>query len=211
MVETGEMDLPMSIDEETGDIIAEIDPYDEEQKELVARLLGMDALELDVPDMGVGDLAIRDGFYGGIEADYDEAEGEDCPEFSLMAMMLTNMTDEGMLDYATDLVSGGLRILTEDGDRHPLANDENKVREDWDIDWLDVEEQGHLEDKVRYMLGQFPPDRLRPVVELAFKRAVLLLIEEAGPFVNDMMAQLAVEICASSDATEDEENPLLRP
>lgn len=205
-LESGELDIPIEFDEETGEMVIDMEALDEKGMSALNALLA--EAEIDLPSPS--DLVdIHEGFGGGILLDMDEEEDDDLPEFDVMALMMSNMTEERMLDYITDLVCGGIYDMVDSAGPGALHEMGIKLREDWDIDWLEVIETKDFEGTVRYLLGQLPPDKLRSVAEAAFRRAVLIMISEGNEFMNMVMAQTAAQIVVSNDPEVDEDNPLL--
>lgn len=207
---SGELDLPFEIDEETGEVLINVDPSDEDAMRQLQALLSDVDIELPDPE----DLIdVHDGFRGGIALDMGEENGDEseAPEFDIMTLMTSNLTDEQMLDYVTNLVCGGIYDMISGAGPMALHELDMPLRQDWDIDWDDVIQTKDFEGTVRYMLGQFPADRLRPVAEAAFRRAVLVLLSEGNEFLNLMMGQMAAQIVVSADTENDEGNPLLMP
>lgn len=205
---SGELNIPVEIDEETGEMLISMEDLDEDAMMALQDLLDEADIALPSPsDM----VDIHEGNEGGILLDMDEAEADDLPEFDVMALMVSNMTNDKMLDYVTRLVCGGIYDMVESGGPMALHELGIELREDWDIDWSEVIETRDFEGTVRYMLGQFPPSRLRPIAEAAFKRAILVMLSEGNEFMNMVMAQMAAQIVVSNDREADGDNPLLIP
>lgn len=203
---SGDLNLPIEIDEETDELIINVDPNDEEAMALLEEFLEGEGIELPSPDELID---IHEGHEGGVTLDMDEEDDDDLPEFDIMTLMVSNMDSDRMLDYVTDLVCGGLYDMIEDGGPAALQGLGIELREDWDIDWEEVIETKDFEGTVRYKLGQFPADKLRSVAEASFKRAILVMLNEGNEFVNMLMAQMAAQIVVSNDPEADEDNPLL--
>lgn len=204
-IESGELNIPIEIDEENDELVLNVDPDDAEAMAQVEAFLASEGIELPSPD---GLMDIHEGYEDGISLDTEEDDPE-LPEFDVMTLMVSNMEDERMLDYVRDLVCGGLYDMVEEGGPMALKELGIELRGDWDIDWSEVIRTQDFEGKVRYLLGQFPPEKLRSVAEAAFKRAILIMLSEGSEFVNMVMAQMAAQIVVSNDPEQDEDNPLL--
>lgn len=204
-VEAGELNIPLEIDEETGELVIDVDPNDEEAMAALTEFLESEGIELPSPEDFID---VHDGHEGGIALDMEEDDPE-LPEFDVMTLMVSNMESDKMLDYVRDLVCGGLYDMTAEAGPMALRELGIELREDWDIDWNEVIETQDFEGKVQYLLGQFPPEKLRSVAEAAFKRAILIMLSEGSEFVNLLMAQMAAQLVVSNDPENDEGNPLL--
>lgn len=204
-IESGELNIPIEIDEENDELVLNVDPDDAEAMAQVEAFLASEGIELPSPD---GLMDIHEGYEGGISLDTEEDDPE-LPEFDVMTLMVSNMEDERMLDYVRDLVCGGLYDMVDEAGPMALKELGIELRGDWDIDWSEVIRTQDFEGKVRYLLGQFPPEKLRSVAEAAFKRAILIMLSEGSEFVNMVMAQMATQIVVSNDPEQDEDNPLL--
>lgn len=204
-VEAGEIDIPFEIDEETDELILNVDTSDQESMERVREFLASEGIELPDPD---SDIDIHEGYESGIEPIVEE-DDPTLPEFDVMTLMVSNMEDDALIDYVRDLVCSGIYDVTTNGGPTALQEMGLKLREDWDINWDEVIDTQDFEGKVRYMLGQFPPDKLRSVAETALKRAILIMLSEGSDYVTPLMAQMAAQLVVSNDPEQDSENPLL--
>ena len=203
---SGELDIPVEIDEETGEMLINMEDLDEDALAALQELLDEADIVLPSPsDM----VDIHEGNELGILLDMGEADDDDLPEFDVMALMVSNMTDDKLLDYVTRLVCGGIYDMVEGDGPMALHDLGIKLRDDWDIDWSEVIATQDFEGTVKYMLGQFPASQLRPIAETAFKRAILVMLSEGNEFMNMIMAQMAAQIVISNDREADEDNPLL--
>lgn len=204
-VQDGTIGLPIEFDEESDELVINVDPSDAKAMAKLEEFLAEEGISLPVPDEMID---IHEGHEGGVTLDMDE-DDPDLPEFDIMTLMVSNMDDESMLDYVTNLVCGGIYDMVDEAGPAALQALGIELRDDWDIDWEDVIETKDFEGTVRYMLGQFPLGKLRSVAELAFKRAILVMLSEGSDFVNMIMGQMAAQIVVSNDPDADEDNPLI--
>lgn len=203
-VESGELNIPIEIDEETGELLLDVDPNDEQAMVQIREFLASNGIELPSPEDFID---VHEGHAGGISLDMEEGDPE-LPEFDVMTFMVTGLSDDKMLDYVTDLVCGGICDMTAEEGPMALRGLGIELREDWDIDWNEVISTQDFEGRVRYLLRQFPADALRAVAETALKRAILVMIREGQEFANVLMSQMAAQIVVSNDP-DDDDNPLL--